>query len=179
VDRFVQWSRGTRGAVVPAAYAPAMDNDDSREIANIVASFAEHLDSHDYAAVADLFSDMTYKSPGIDYEVSGNADLAVFYERVLTEMNERWAGDPDDALTVGHKHVFTNLIIEIDEARTTATCRYYGTVFGFSDIKPFQPRWSGRYYDRFERRGDRWRIVERLQVTDYPRQYRPADSARP
>jgi hypothetical protein len=156
-----------------------MDNDDYREIANIVAGFAEHLDSHDYAAVADLFSDMTYKSPGIDYEVSGTDDLAVFYERVLTEMNERWAGDPTDALTVGHKHVFTNLIIEFDEARETATCRYYGTVFAFSDKKPYQPRWSGRYFDRFERRAGRWRIVERVQVTDYPRAYRPADSSRP
>jgi SnoaL-like domain len=150
-----------------------MDNDDYRAITNIVARFALHLDSHDYAAVAELFSDMTYRSPGIDYEVSGTEDLAVFYERVLTEMNERWAGDPEDALTVGHKHVFTNLIVEIDEPRTSATCNYYGTVFSFSDKKPYQPRWSGRYYDRFERRDGDWRIVERTQVTDYPRGYVP------
>jgi hypothetical protein len=159
--------------VTGSTYAPAMDSDDYREIANIVAGFAQYLDSHDYRAVADLFSDMTYRSPGIDYEVSGTDDLAVFYERVLTEMNQRWAGDPEDALTVGHKHVFTNLIVEFDEARATATCNYYGTVFAFSDKKPYQPRWSGRYFDRFERKEGRWRIVERTQVTDYPRGYVP------
>lgn len=150
-------------------------DDDYRAIANIVASFAVHIDAHDFDAVAGLMSDMTYRSPGIDYEVKGKDDLAAFYERVVTEMNERWAGDREDGATVGHKHVFTNLLVEFDEDRSAATCRYYGTVFAFSDRKPLQPRWSGRYTDRFERRNGVWRIVERLQVTDYPRGYRPAD----
>jgi ketosteroid isomerase-like protein len=154
-------------------------DDDYRAIANIVASFAAHMDAREFESVADLMSDMTYRSPGIDYEVSGRADLAAFYERVTTEMNVRWAGDAEDGATVGHKHVFTNLFVEFDEDGTTATCRYYGTVFAYSDRKPLQPRWSGRYTDRFERRDGRWRIVDRLQVTDYPRGYRPADSARP
>jgi hypothetical protein len=30
---------------------------------------------------------------------------------------------------------------------------------------------SGRYLDRFERRGDEWRIAERLVMTDWFRQY--------
>jgi hypothetical protein len=153
-------------------------DDDYRAIANIVAGFAEHMDAHDFASVASLMSDMTYRSPGVDYEVTGEADLAEFYERVVTEMNERWAGDREDAATVGHKHVFTNLLMEFNEDRTAATCRYYGTVFAFSDRKPLQPRWSGRHVDRFERRRGVWRIVERLQVTDYPRGYRPADGDR-
>jgi hypothetical protein len=154
-------------------------DDDYRAIANIVASFAEHMDTHDFESVATLMSDMTYRSPGIDYQVRGQADLARFYERVVTEMNERWAGNPEDGATVGHKHVFTNLHVEFDEDRSGATCRYYGTVFAFSQRKPLQPRWSGRYVDRFERRDGVWRIVERLQMTDYPPGYRPGDDARP
>jgi hypothetical protein len=88
-------------------------DDDYREIANIVGLFSHHIDQRDFAALAALFSDMTYRSNGIDYAVSGEGDLAVFYERVVDEANERFAGEPADAKTVRHQHVFTNLVVEI------------------------------------------------------------------
>ena len=154
-------------------------DDDYREIANIVGLFSHHIDQREFAALAALFSDMTYRSNGIDYAVRGQADLALFYERVVDEANLRFAGDADDAKTVQHQHVFTNLVVEIDEAAQTASADYYGTVFAHSERKPHTARWSGRYQDRFRRIDGRWRIVERTQLTEYPRGYRPADSVRP
>jgi hypothetical protein len=150
-------------------------NDDYADITAIVANFAEGIDTHDWIGIGELFSHLTYTSPGIDYEVSGVSELAAFYERVTTEMNVRWAGDPDDGKTVGHKHVFTNLVVEVADDRRTATCRYYGTVYAYSSKKPLQPRWSGRYYDRFERIDDRWHIVARRQETDFPQGYKPSE----
>jgi hypothetical protein len=149
-------------------------DDDYGAIANIVGLFSHHIDQRDFTALAALFSDMTYRSNGIDYAVAGEGDLAEFYERVVDEANERFAGDPDDAKTVRHQHVFTNLVVEIADDRQTATCSYYGTVFAHSERKLHTARWSGRYHDQFRRIDGRWRIVERLQLTDYPAGYRPA-----
>ena len=154
-------------------------DDDYREIANIVGLFSHHIDRRDFVALAALFSDLTYRSNGIDYAVSGEGDLAIFYERVVDEANVRFAGDPEDAKTVQHQHVFTNLVVEIADDRETATCSYYGTVYAHSARQPHTARWSGRYHDRFRRINGRWRIVERLQLTDYPTGYRPADNVRP
>src|SRR5688500_1109749 len=67
-------------------------DDDYREIANIVGLFSHHIDQREFGALAALFSDMTYRSNGIDYAVSGEGDLAAFYERVVDEANERFAG---------------------------------------------------------------------------------------
>lgn len=146
---------------------------DEREIHNIISAFAWHIDRHEWDAIGVLFAHLTYTSPGIDFSVREPAELAAFYERVTTEMDARWAGDPEDAKSVGHKHVFTNFVLEFGEDATTATCRYYGTVVSFSAKKPLQPRWSGRYYDRFEKVDGVWRIVARHQETDYPIGYRP------
>jgi hypothetical protein len=154
-------------------------NDDYRDIVNIVGLFSHHIDQRDFAALASLFSDMTYRSNGIDYAVSGEADLATFYERVVDEANLRFAGDPKDAKTVRHHHVFTNLVVEIAPGRQTASCNYYGTVYAHSARQPHTARWSGRYHDQFRRIDGRWRIVERLQLTDYPTGYRPDDRVRP
>lgn len=156
-----------------------MDSD-YRDIVNIVGQFSHFIDQRRFRDLAALFSDMTYRSNGIDYAVEGAGDLAVFYERVVDEANLRFAdGDAADAKTVQHKHVFTNPVVEIADDALTASCDYYGTVFAFSAKKPYTPRWNGRYHDRFRRIDGRWRIVERTQLTDYPTGYRPADDVRP
>ena len=111
-------------------------DDDYREISNIVGLFSHHIDQREFTALAALLSDLTYRSNGIDYAVSGEAELAAFYERVVDEANVRFAGDPDDARTVRHQHVFTNLVVQIAADRETATCSYYGTVFAHSARKP-------------------------------------------
>lgn len=66
---------------------------------------------------------------------------------------------PDGTLRT--KHVITNPIIDIDEEANTATCRSYYTVYQQTDTLPLQVIVSGRYLDRFEREGARWRFAER------------------
>ena len=72
---------------------------------------------------------------------------------------------------------------DTDPRRTAEVQRifrsYYGTVYAHSARKPHIARWSGRYHDQFRVIDGRWRIVERLQLTDYPGGYRPYDSVRP
>src|SRR5262249_39259645 len=64
------------------------------------------------------------------------------------------------------KHVVTNLIVEIDSARRTATARsYYTALQGRPDF-PLQPILAGRFHDRFVRDGDGWHIVERVIYND-------------
>ena len=64
------------------------------------------------------------------------------------------------------KHVTTNLGIEVDEAGGTAVARSYFTALKALPDLPLQPIVSGRYDDRFERRGGQWRFVERRVRTD-------------
>lgn len=144
-------------------------------VTNIVAAFAHRIDARDFAGVADLLSHCTYRSNGIDYEVDRDDDLATFYEHAVDFMNTRWAGDPTDATTVRTKHVFTNLLVEVDEEAGTGRCDYYGTVFSFSSRKSLEARWQGVYHDRFAVIDGEWRIVERLQNSDYPEALRPGD----
>ena len=64
--------------------------------------------------------------------------------------------------TPGTKHVTTNLILDIDDDRGTASARSYWTVLQAVPGLPLQPILAGRYHDRFERApGAGWRFVER------------------
>ena len=49
------------------------------------------------------------------------------------------------------KHVTTNLMIEVDDARELATCRSYFTVLQQTEGLPLQPIIAGRYHDEFRR----------------------------
>jgi hypothetical protein len=96
---------------------------------------------------------------------------------VTLEFAEWSTGDPEDARTVRHKLILTNLITEISKDRCRASCRYYGTVFGCSALRPYEVRWAGRYHDEFERVGGTWRIITRREATDYPAGNRPSEDA--
>lgn len=70
-------------------------------------------------------------------------------------------------------HMLGNIFIRI-EGTTAAVESYFWSVL----VLPMAPRETlvcGRYLDRFERRGDEWRIAERMVVHDWLRQY--ADTA--
>jgi hypothetical protein len=75
------------------------------------------------------------------------------------------------------KHMITNFSIEI--RGDVASCESY--VFGSSrQSKPdgtrFEKLTSGRYVDRFERRGGEWRIAKRLVITDWAQELPATDS---
>ncbi len=73
------------------------------------------------------------------------------------------------------QHFMCNLVLSIDGDSADAESYF----FGFHRINgpdgKFDLIAGGRYVDRFEKRDDEWRIIERLVVTDWFRQF--ADSA--
>ncbi|CAM5465366.1 Nuclear transport factor 2 family protein OS=Streptomyces rimosus subsp. rimosus (strain ATCC/ DSM 40260 / JCM 4667 / NRRL 2234) OX=1265868 GN=SRIM_026395 PE=4 SV=1 [Streptomyces rimosus subsp. rimosus] len=57
------------------------------------------------------------------------------------------------------QHVTSNVAIEVDERGGYADARSYVTVFQALPELPLQAIAAGRYRDRFERRGGRWRFA--------------------
>lgn len=128
-------------ADVPSSY---------RAIEQLIYTYAELVDSGDFAAVGWLFTDATFT--GASGTVSGHDGI----ETMLSEMAIRY----EDG-TPRTKHVITNLVIEIDEEASTATSRSYFTVMQAVPDLALQTIVTGRYHDRFERRNGQWRFVER------------------
>jgi 3-phenylpropionate/cinnamic acid dioxygenase small subunit len=126
-------------------------------IANLVFAYAERIDGGDYAGVANLFrfGEIT---------TEGNAARRRGSGQVL-QMYDGWTKRHEDG-TPRTKHVTTNLIIEVDEASDTASCRSYFTVLQQTDALALQPIIAGRYHDRFERVDGAWRFTHRHILTD-------------
>ncbi|MFE9450198.1 nuclear transport factor 2 family protein [Streptomyces sp. NPDC006739] len=121
-----------------------------RAIENLLARYAELVDDGDFAGLGVLLADATFTGSG--EPVSGRDAI------------ERWFRDTvivhDDG-TPRTQHVTTNVVIEVDERASTAVSRSCVTVFQALPGLPLQPIAGGRYHDRFERRSDQWRFVER------------------
>ena len=68
-------------------------------------------------------------------------------------------------------HMICNILTNIQGNTADVEAYFYGihrlnTPDGKSDVLG-----AGRYVDRFEKRGEEWRIIERVVVTDWFRQY--------
>jgi len=125
-------------------------------VAALILGYAECLDAGDLAGVAALFRDAIYRSAqGGTYEGSA-AVLEVLTRKVILY------GDG----TPRTKHVTTNLVIEVDDAASSAAARSYFTVLQATDRVPLQPIVAGRYRDRFIRQGEVWRFEDRLISMD-------------
>jgi hypothetical protein len=70
------------------------------------------------------------------------------------------------------RHVTTNLVVTVDDAAGTGTCRSYVTVFQQADDFPLQPVYQNRYEDRFVRTDGTWRFEHRLMCD-----HRPGDTS--
>jgi len=68
-------------------------------------------------------------------------------------------------------HLIGNILIQLDGAKAAVESYFYG--FHRAEIGGVMRDiiGSGRYLDRFERRGDEWRIAARLVMTDWFREY--------
>ncbi len=120
------------------------------EIANLLYTYAEFMDTGDFAGAANLFAHAQLRV-GPDEHVAADTMLALWQGMVILY--------PDG--TPRTKHVVTNPIIEVDAERGTATCRSCYTVFQQTDDVPLQAVVTGRYADRFERVDGRWRFTYR------------------
>ena len=126
-----------------------------RAIENLIAIYAELVDYGDFARVGILLADATFT--GGAGSVSGRDAI----ERMLRDNVIVY----DDG-TPRTKHIVTNVAIEVDDETGTAVSRSYFTVLQALPDLALQPIVSGRYHDRFERRGRQWRFTDRRVRTD-------------
>jgi 3-phenylpropionate/cinnamic acid dioxygenase small subunit len=125
-------------------------------ITNLVFRYAELIDAGDFDGIGELFSDAVVTSEGADAKWRGAQEIRGMY---LNSTRRYEDGTPHT------KHVTTNLMIDVDDAREHATCRSYFTVFQQTDEVPLQPIVSGRYHDEFARAVD-WRFTRRHMIVD-------------
>jgi hypothetical protein len=130
--------------------------DDVQAITNVVLSYVELLDLGDLDGLANVFARATVRIHGSANELRGAAAYKEFIEQGV----QFYDGVPST------KHVVSNLIVEIDDDRRTATARSYYTAFQARPELPLQPILAGRFHDRLERDGDQWHIVERVIYAD-------------
>jgi len=130
------------------------------EITALVFRYAECIDGGDFEGVADLLADAELSA--------GDTQLACRdRDAVLRQYQRSTRRYPDG--TPRTKHVTTNLVVEVDEAAGTATCRSYYTVLqAVPGALALQPIIAGRYHDRFERTGPGagWRFSARHIFVD-------------
>jgi hypothetical protein len=127
-----------------AAIAGATMSSSEVQIANLLGRYAEYIDSGDFVGASELFRHAKAKVQGreLDYK-----DMLNMWETVIIRYED---GTPKT------KHVITNLVIEVDEAKNTGAARSYYTVFQQIEGK-VQAIVAGRYLDWFERVDGVWR----------------------
>jgi hypothetical protein len=132
-------------------------SDSSTQIANLIARYAELIDSGDFDGVASLLA-----AAGVG---AGDSASLLFGKDAIRDLFTATTRLHPDG-TPGTKHVTTNLILEIDEGGRTATARSYWTVLQAVPGLPLQPILAGRYHDRFARGEDGWHFSERRYLID-------------
>jgi SnoaL-like domain len=118
-------------------------------ITNLLATYAECIDTGNLDAAAELFAHAEIKV-GLSVDtglIDSHQLLQVWRDNIILY---------DDG-TPRTKHVITNPNIDLDEGAGVATCRSYYTVFQQLDGFPLQPIIAGRYHDTFERIEGKWR----------------------
>ncbi|SNX88325.1 SnoaL-like protein [Streptomyces sp. TLI_55] len=124
---------------------------DNAAIADLIAEYAELVDTGNLAGVGELFAHGVFiGSTGTVSGRDGGVEKMLRDSVILYE-----DGTPRT------QHVTTNLAVQVDEEAGTAAARSYVTVFQALPDFPLQAVAAGRYRDRFERRDGRWRFTER------------------
>lgn len=123
----------------------------TRDIENLIAEYAELVDSGDLAGMSRLFTEGVFiGSDGTRFEGSEAVEQMLRSRTILH----------DDGTLRTH-HVTTNIRINVDEQAGTATARSYVTIFQEVTGLPLQPIAAGRYRDRFAQRDGKWRFAAR------------------
>ena len=132
-------------------------SDTSTALSNLIARYAELIDSGDFDGVAGLLGDAAVGAGESRSLLTGREALLGLF-RSTTRLY------PDG--TPRTKHVTTNLILEIDEEQGDAAARSYWTVLQAVPGLPLQPILAGRYHDRFVRTDQVWHFSERRYLVD-------------
>ena len=132
--------------------------EDSRQIENLIYSYAERIDNGDLEGVADLFREGEIFSAAHDVRRTGFDEVLEMYQ-LSTRLYES-TGNPQT------KHLTTNVIIEINEDGRQGSARSYYTVVQATDSFPLQPIISGRYKDHFRKVKNEWQLASREMIVD-------------
>jgi 3-phenylpropionate/cinnamic acid dioxygenase small subunit len=123
---------------------------DEQQISNLIFRYAELVDAGRFDDVGALFEHSTYATrPGAEVAGMMKAFVIVY---------------PDG--TPKTRHVTTNVMIELDEAGTTAASRSSFTVHQAAPGLSLQVIVIGRYADRLEKVDGTWRFSERAITMD-------------
>ena len=135
------------------------DATSSRDIENLIASYAFLVDDGEFAELGDLLGDAEF-SLNAGPVINGRDAIEKFARDTLLTYDD---GTPRT------RHVTTNIIIEAGEEageeENTAVSRSYYTVFQSLPGFPLQAIASGRYQDRFQRTNGQWRFTSRTVTT--------------
>jgi 3-phenylpropionate/cinnamic acid dioxygenase small subunit len=131
-------------------------SDDVDAIKNLIYSYAELLDTGDLEQLGRLFDRATLRMHGSGDALRGAQAVQQFLETAV-QLHD---GIPST------KHMITNVSVEVDDDRMSATARSYYTALQARPELPLQPILAGRWHDRFERSGGQWRFADRLIYTD-------------
>jgi len=127
---------------------------DRDAIATLIYTYAERLDAGDFAGIAALFADATFRSNARPDVRRGSAQVLEVYNTTVAVYD----GSPCT------KHVTTNVVIEVDA--DSASARSYFTVLQARPELPLQVIIAGRYHDTFARAGGVWHFTDRLIFMD-------------
>jgi hypothetical protein len=127
-------------------------SDSSRAIENLIAEYAECIDAGDFAGVGRLLAHASVGAVGDSASLQGSDRIQRLFESTTRRYED---GTPRT------RHVTTNLWIDVDEERATASARSSFTVLQAVPGLALQPIVVGRYEDRFACEEGRWRFTER------------------
>jgi 3-phenylpropionate/cinnamic acid dioxygenase small subunit len=127
-------------------------------ISSLLYRYAEYVDTADFDAIGQLFARGAMTNEGVPGEIQGAEAIADLYRRSNRVHNDG---------TLRTRHVTANVLIDIDEAGSTATARSAFVVLQQTSALPLQPIATGRYRDRFARTGGEWHFVLRHIIVDH------------
>jgi 3-phenylpropionate/cinnamic acid dioxygenase small subunit len=132
--------------------------EDSRQIENLIYTYAERIDNGDLEGVAELFRNARIISSSHDFSCVGCEEVLKMYQ--LSCRLYETTGTPRT------KHLTTNVIVEVHERGDSAVARSYYTVLQATESLPLQAIISGKYHDRFRKQGSGWEFSEREMIVD-------------
>ena len=121
-----------------------------QQILDLMTTYCLRIDSGDLESFVELFDEAEWEWEGIAL-YRGKEELRKGTSGVILYED----GTPRT------RHVYSNVLLEIDEQAGTATGQSYVTVWQQTEGFPLQAIFSGRYVDEFERRDGSWRFRSR------------------
>lgn len=98
---------------------------------------------------------------------------SVYWEDAFDDHGAEWRGPAWGFVDVAMEshlrwgpslHCLRNHLIELEPSGVEARGEIYVIAYLYEVERPVLHTWMGRYLDRYEKRGDEWRIIERVVV---------------